>query len=68
MLAIVNAVEIDLKDQLSSEQSYLQRIKEDDPEIIHIPGSENHFAEELSRSPQVTSMHLRRYESDSDYE
>ena len=69
-LALVNAVKNDLKDQLPSEQRYLQRIKEYDPEIIHIPGSENHVADALSRPPQITSMHLRRrqYESDSDYE
>ena len=69
-LALVNAVKNDLKDQLPSEQRYLQRIKEYDPEIIHIPGSENHVADALSRPPQITSMHLRgrQYESDSDYE
>ena len=48
--------------------SYPQKIKEDGPETIHTQGSENHFAEALSRSPQVTSMHLWRYESNSDYE
>ena len=67
-LALVNAVKNDLKYQLPSEQRYLQRIKEYDPEIIHIPGSENHVADTLSRPPQITSMYLRRYESDSDYE
>ena len=67
-LALVNAVKNDLKDQLPSEQRYLQRIKEYDPEIIHIPGSENHVADALSRPPKATSMYLRRYESDSDYE
>ena len=64
----MNTVKTDLKDQLPSVLSYLQRIKEDDPENIHTQWSENHFAEALSRLPQVTSMHLRRYESDSDYE
>ena len=67
-LALVNAVKNDLKDQLPSEQRYLQNLKEYDPEIIHIPGSENHVADALSRPPQITSMYFRRYESDSDYE
>ena len=66
--AFVKAVENELKDQLPSEQRYLQRIKEYEPEIVHIPGTENYVADALSRPPQATSMYLRHYESDSEYE
>ena len=66
--ALVKAVKNELKDQLPSEQRYLQRIKEYDPEILHIPGAENYVADALSRPPQATSMYIRQYESDPDYE
>ena len=52
-------------------QRYLQRIKEYNPEIIHIKGVENVVADALSRPPQAAAMYVCGsgcYETDPDYE
>jgi len=42
-------------------------IKEFDPEIEHIAGSNNTVADALSRPPQITAMHVRAHQEDPDY-
>ena len=70
-LALCNAVRNSLTDQTPLVQRYLQRIKEYNPEIIHIKGVENVVADALSRPPQAAAMYVCGsgcYETDPDYE
>ena len=49
------------------EQRYISLIKEFDPEIAHIAGSNNTVADALSSPPQITAMHVRAHQEDPDY-
>ena len=49
------------------EQRYIMLIKEFDPEIAHIAGSNNTVADALNRPPQITAMHVRAHQEDPDY-
>ena len=59
-MALCKAVKNSLTDQTPLVQRYFQRIKEYNPEIIHIKGTENTVADALSRPLQVTTMYLVR--------
>ena len=65
--ALVGAINNKLKDQSPMEQRYIMLIKEFDPEIAHIAGSNNIVADALSRPPQITTMHVRVHREDPDY-
>ena len=65
--ALVGAINNKLKDQSPMEQRYIMLIKEFDPEIAHIAGSNNIVADALSRPPQTSAMHVRIHREDPDY-
>ena len=65
--ALVRAINNKLKDQSPMEQRYIMLIKEFDPEIAHIAGSNNTVADALNRPPQITAMHVRAHQEDPDY-
>ena len=65
--ALVGAINNTLKDQSPMEQRYIMLIKEFDPEVAHIAGSNNTVADALSRPPQITAMHVRAHQEDPDY-
>ena len=67
-MALCKAVKNSLTDQTPLVQRNLQRIKEYNPEISHIKGTDNTVADALSRPPQVTTMYLGRYETDPNYD
>ena len=70
-LALCNTVRNSLTGQNPLVQRYLQRIKEYNPQIIHIKGVENVVADALSRPPQTATMYVRgpgSHETDPDYE
>ena len=53
--------------QCPMEQRYIAAIKEYNPTVIHIAGSENKVADTLSRPPHTTTMHVSVEPEDSDY-
>ena len=65
--ALIGAINNKLKGQYPMEQQYIMLIKEIDPEIAHIAGSNNRVAGALSRPRQTTAMHVRVHREGPDY-
>ena len=65
--ALVSAIEKEARDQSPMELRYIMAIKEFNPRIEHIAGTDNIVADALSRPPQMTAMYVRRVEQDPDY-
>ena len=61
--AIINPV----GDQSPMEQPYIAAIKEFNPMIQHIAGTDNKVADTLSRPPNAASMHIIHQDHDPDY-
>ena len=66
-LALCNALKNNVTDQPPIVQRYLQKVKDYDPEIIHIKGIDNVVADALSRPPQMTTNFVSRCGTDPDY-